>query len=138
MNTVNIKNISTHSALKIASSVMDLAKEHKVNLSTTILDKSGNIVAQVRDNNAVIITADISFKKAFTALNMNCSTADALSLSKENSEFSDLASIKNFLLLRGGVPIVVDGETIGSVGVSGADPMVDEKIALESIKKVIG
>ena len=40
----------------------------------------------------------------------------------------------NFYLASGGIPIVVDGQMIGAVGVSGVDGAQDENCAIKGLK----
>jgi len=44
----------------------------------------------------------------------------------------------NFYLASGGIPIVVDGQMIGAVGVSGVDGAQDENCAIEGLKAAFG
>ena len=47
-------------------------------------------------------------------------------------------NIFNFYLDSGGIPIVVDGQMIGAVGVSGVDGGQDENCAIEGLKAAFG
>ena len=42
-----------------------------------------------------------------------------------------------FVLMRGGVPIIIDGKCIGSVGVSGVKPDEDELVALAAANALV-
>jgi uncharacterized protein (UPF0303 family) len=44
----------------------------------------------------------------------------------------------NFYLDSGGIPIVVDGQMVGAVGVSGVDGGQDENCAIEGLKAAFG
>ena len=48
------------------------------------------------------------------------------------------SAIYNFFLEPGGVPVVIDGQMIGSVGVSGLDDGMDEACAVEGLKAAFG
>ena len=41
-----------------------------------------------------------------------------------------------FLAAQGGVPIIIDGDLIGAIGVSGVKSVEDEQIAMAAIKAV--
>jgi uncharacterized protein GlcG (DUF336 family) len=47
-------------------------------------------------------------------------------------------NIFNFYLASGGVPIVVDGQMIGALGVSGVEGGQDENCAIEGLKAAFG
>ena len=49
-----------------------------------------------------------------------------------------LLSAPSVVLMRGGVPIVVDGRVVGSIGVSGVAAEQDEQVARAGAKAVAG
>ena len=47
-----------------------------------------------------------------------------------------LLSVKNVVANEGGLPIIINGQHAGAIGVSGAKAIEDEQCALEAIKEI--
>ena len=70
------KNISLDIAQNLASEVLKEAKKEKVNISLVILDKGGNVVLSMKEDNAAVHTMKTAQKKAFTALSFGITTTE--------------------------------------------------------------
>lgn len=106
------------------------AEAHKNNATGVIavVDEGGNLMALERIDGTFAAGATISIGKARTAV-----------LFKKPTKFFEDVIGKgrtamvavDFTPLQGGVPIVVDGEVVGGIGVSGAsNPQQDEELAI--------
>ncbi|PAF53047.1 hypothetical protein BKH42_08125 [Helicobacter sp. 13S00482-2] len=130
--------LSTQVALKIAKNTFDKCKTEGYNISVSVLDKGGNQIAFLKDENAGPHTIEGSYKKAFTALSTKTpSSKFAQKLMKKEIPEGLINLSKDFVFVGGGLPIKVDNTVIGSVGVGGAPSGdIDEKCAMAGIQSV--
>lgn len=105
-----------------------------------IVDDGGHLIALERMNHARITGPEISFAKAFTAAGHKRSTH---LFNKEpngpalpgNEAFGIQHMLPGkFALFVGGFPIVVNGEVIGGVGVSGGNGKQDTAVGLAALQ----
>lgn len=139
MEVVSESNISTKAAIKIVKKAVKSCKQDGFNVSAAVVDASGVLVAQLRDNNAGPHTTSSAFRKAFTAASLGRATGELAELAVNVPTTAGLQHMNdNMLLLQGGLPIVVDGEVVGGVGVGGAPGgQFDEACALEAINSAV-
>ncbi|AJC94797.1 DUF336 domain-containing protein [Campylobacter volucris] len=119
---------------QMVEGILDLAKKEAkkngFNVSITIVDKSGQILAVLRDEKAGVHTLSASYKKAYTANSQKRETAVIFQGVKEGKIPEDIRYLDDkFSIMPGGVPIEVDGVIIGGIGVGGAHLEEDVKIA---------
>ena len=125
--TTTITTISLDEAQKVATEALKEAKAQKVDTTIVILNKVGNVIVMLRDDNAKPHTLDTAEKKAFTALTFEAPTSVVSGIIKDVPKLKEIDKIVS---LGGGVPLVVDGKTVGSIGVAGAPSAeMDEQIA---------
>ncbi|WP_199588683.1 GlcG/HbpS family heme-binding protein [Paraburkholderia caribensis] len=93
-----------------------------------VVDASGILVMQVRMDNALLPAGvELAPGKARTAAlfrRPSGAIEDAINTSRPAA-----LSARGFVLMRGGVPIIVDGHVVGAIGVSTDTPIHDEDIA---------
>lgn len=90
-------------------------------VSVAITDQAGLLKVQLKADGAGPHTLDSSFRKAYTANSLRDSTHKFAVMAANNPELQGLARMnEKILLLGGGFPIKINGETIGGVGVGGA------------------
>ena len=128
--TVDRKGMTLEAAKKvIAAAVVEARTKNAPGSSVAVVDEGGNLVAVERLDNTFAAGANISIGKARTAALFKLPTKffeDVI-----NKGRTAMATLPDFTPLQGGVPIVVDGQIIGAVGVSGAaSAQQDEEIAL--------
>ncbi len=122
------KNISLEAAKKIVAEAVKYAQS--VNApggSIAVVDAGGNLIYLEKLDGTFAAAAEVSIKKANTA-----ATFKAPSSKLENSINGgrDALITVGHTFLQGGVPILIDGQVIGAIGVSGsASAQQDEDIA---------
>ena len=117
---------------------LDAAKAEAVKngwiVSISVVDDGGHPLGFIRLTEAPPVTAQISYGKARTA-----------ALARRESKFYE-DTIKNgrtaFLsvdltTLEGGVPVMVDGQCVGAIGVSGVKSDQDAQIANAGVQAII-
>ncbi|WP_041368730.1 GlcG/HbpS family heme-binding protein [Methylocella silvestris] len=95
-----------------------------------VADASGDLVALLRADGAFKASVGIAQDKAYTAAVFGVST-DALSddLGANPSLHLGIALRPGVVLFAGGLPIVIDGQVIGGIGVSGGSEAEDRACA---------
>lgn len=90
-------------------------------VSATVVDRGGNIRAVLRQDGAGPHTIDSSRKKAYTSASMKESTEKLAKLIAKMPTVQGLQHMNDqILLLGGGLPINIDGQVVGGIGVGGA------------------
>lgn len=93
-----------------------------------VVDEGGNLVALERLDGTFAAGATVSIGKAKTAVLFKRPTKFFEEAIKNGR--TSLVALPDFTPLQGGVPIVVNGQVIGGIGVSGAmSPQQDEELA---------
>ena len=130
---VNIKRLSLESALRIAQAALKECRKAGVQVSITVLDRSGDEQVVLRDVLASNITLEISKKKAYTAIVFNQPSS---AMHKQFPDYS-IPKIDRILIEGGGMPINAGGKILGGVGVSGApSPKQDEACAKAGVEAI--
>jgi glc operon protein GlcG len=107
------------------------AKKNNWNVCIAILDDGGHLLHAIRMDGATPANARIAVEKARTAAETRRSSA----MWEERIKAGRLSMLRmpGVLPVQGGLPIVIDGECIGAVGVSGVQSHEDEQIAKAGI-----
>lgn len=113
----------------IAAAVAEAKSKNAPGGAVAVVDEGGNLVAVERLDNTFAAGANISIGKARTAALFQRPTKSFEEII--NKGRTAMATLPDFTPLQGGVPIVVDGQIIGAVGVSGAaSAQQDEDLAV--------
>jgi glc operon protein GlcG len=103
------------------------AKKQNVEVTICIVDDSGNLLFLEKADAASLNTIQFAQKKArHSAFYRSPSREGAEALKKGNL---DVLAFPDFFPNQGGLPIQVDGQTIGGIAASGAKSEIDEAIA---------
>src|SRR5579863_2643551 len=127
---LNLAAIKTMSAAAEAEAI-----KRNVALTICIVDESGNLLFLEKMDGAGLNTIQFAQKKArYAALYRRPSKAAADSLKSGNLE---VLAFPDGFPNQGGLPIKVDGKTIGSIACSGAASEVDEAISQTAIDALL-
>ena len=111
------------------------AQQDQLSVSVTVVDRSGQTLAVLRDHRAGVHTIRASYKKAYTANSQKRTTAIIAQGIKEGTIPVDVRYLdENMLMLDGGIPIYMDGIVVGGIGVGGAHGSEDVRIAEAGLK----
>src|ERR1700748_2296641 len=126
-NVVKKHNISSELAQKMVDEAVEKARELGVTENVAILDDGGNLKAFSRMDGALIPTIEIAQNKAYTAL-FGVPTQDFFDfIQRDPSLLAGIPSLARVAAWGGGLPIKLNGEVVGAIGVSGA-PMVQNDV----------
>ncbi len=99
-----------------------------------VVDRGGNLVALQRGDNVGPHNTVAAQRKAFTSLSTKSKSGELGEKARNDPASQNLNTVSELLLLGGGVPVKLDGETIGAVGVAGAGGSAnDEACAVQAI-----
>ena len=111
------------------------AQKRSVAVTICIVDESGNLLFLQKGDRAGLNTIQFAQKKArHAALYRQPSKAGADRLKAGNLE---VLAFPEAFPNQGGLPIKIDGETIGAIAASGAASEVDEAIAQAAIDALL-
>ncbi len=117
---VSVTQISSQFAFELAQEAVNQCSAEGYKVSATVVDLSGNVMAQLRADGAGIHTLDSSRKKAFTVISMKQPSGNLMKTIAEKPILQPLQYMdENLLFLAGGVPVELNKAMIGAVGVGG-------------------
>jgi uncharacterized protein GlcG (DUF336 family) len=117
--TIAHKDISVDAAVTIATTAMADCKAKGYRVSAVVVGRLGEIIVQLRGDNAGPHTMENAFKKAFTARTFRRSSGEMEERLKKNPQMGS-QFLTGFTTSRGGLPIKLGDEVIGGAAVSGA------------------
>lgn len=119
---------------KISAAAEAEAKKNNWNVAIAIVDAAGGLVLFQKGDGARPSNVDFAIAKARTAARYQRPTK-ALDSAVTSGRVQFLAT--DALPIEGGVPIVVNGQIIGAVGVSGATSAQDAQVAMAGIAALV-
>lgn len=124
------KSLTLEGARQIISAAKDYARKNNAPGGViAVVDDGGNLVALERLDGTFSAGANISIGKAKTAVMFKRPTKVFEDIIKNGR--TSMVALSDFTPLQGGVPIMIDGQIVGGVGVSGAaSAQQDEELAL--------
>src|SRR5256884_3688763 len=127
---VEKKSLNIDGAKKAIAAAVDYAKKNNAPGGViAIVDEGGNLMALERLDGSFAMGATISIGKARTAVLFKKPTRFFEELI--NKGRTAMTAVDGFTPLIGGIPIIVGGEVVGGIGVSGAaSANQDEELAL--------
>ena len=126
---------------ELARSLIELTAEKARELgrpmSIAVVDASGILKSFERMDGCPFLAVDIAINKAYTAVSFQMSTDAWFDFVKDDEPLRlSIVHTPRLTTFGGGYPIMVDGECVGGIGVSGghySEDMVCANAALESL-----
>jgi glc operon protein GlcG len=107
------------------------AKTRGVEVTICVVDDSGNLLFLQKADGASLNTIQFAQKKARHAAAYGAPSKDGADYVKKGN--ADGLAFPDFFPNQGGLPIKVDGKTLGGIAASGAKSEIDEAIAQAGI-----
>jgi uncharacterized protein GlcG (DUF336 family) len=128
--TIEKKTLSLDGAEKVIAAAKTEAKRLNAPGGViAVVDDGGNLMALERLDGTFAAGANISIGKARTAVQFKKPTKVFEDIIKNGR--TSMVALNDFTPLQGGVPVVIDGQIVGGVGVSGAASAAqDEELAI--------
>src|SRR5262245_54977173 len=132
---VTQRNLWLAMAKTIAEAALAECKSKGFSTAVAVVDRAGQIMVILRDEQATAQQAEMARRKAYTARMFRTTT---LEFQKRTSEgaYAAQRDVADILALGGGVPIRVGNEVIGGVGSSGSSQEQDDACAKAGVAKV--
>ncbi|KEA61984.1 Protein GlcG [Marinobacterium lacunae] len=103
-------------------------------MSIAICDAGGHLLQFCRMDGAFVGSADIAMRKANTSAMFNAPSGVLGELVRKKALTGFELSNDGLMLFGGGLPIRIDGELIGAIGVSGGSAEQDVDVATEALE----
>jgi glc operon protein GlcG len=131
------KGLTLEGARRVIAGALAEAKKRTTTGVIAVVDEGGNLIALDRIDNTFAAGATISAGKARTAVLFKRPTKVFEDLIKNGR--TPMIALDDFTPLMGGYPIVVDGQIVGGVGVSGAaSAQEDDELAMAGLAAIAG
>jgi len=132
---VTQKTLSLALAKTMADAALAECKAKGYNTSVVVVDRAGQPLVVLRDENATAQTTEMARRKAYTARMFRMSTLD-FQKRTEDPKYAAQRDVTDILALGGGVPINAGSETIGGIASSGSTQDQDDACAKAGVAKV--
>jgi glc operon protein GlcG len=134
--TLNKYEINADTARKIIDKCIEIANRENMPITIFILSPTGQFVAAHRMDGQVPINIDTALLKAQSVLETRDSTHLRANMIANNMPQQLKWHAIGVFTTSGGLPIVVDGQMIGTIGIGGGRK--DEEMAYEALTAVVG
>lgn len=125
-----VPGLSHHDAARIIDAVRSELEKQRKGAAVAVVDPHGELLAFLRTDGCRLSSITIAINKAYTAAREQIESGELGERSRrEGFPMTNFGELR-YVTWGGGAPIVVDGHTIGAVGVSGLPE--EEDIALAS------
>lgn len=122
-------NLSLEKARKIIRAGEKKAKEMNLSAVFAVVNLEGSLIIEERMDNAILVSVEVAYKKAYTAAALKLNTQDLTALVQPGAMFYGLQSDPKYIVFGGGMLLKVDGKIVGAIGVSGGSAQEDIEIA---------
>jgi len=141
MYVANSKRLTLAGARKMMETAIGMAEEAKVSIAVAIADGGGNMIMLERMDGGRFHTVHSSTTKAVCAASNKRPTtakgAQAQTLDTTHAIGLALAAgPERWTAMEGGYPVIVDGECIGGIGVSGGNWEFDDNVARAAVESI--
>lgn len=128
---LTIKRLSINDAEVLLAGARAKAIEMGVPTCIAVSDESGNLIAFARMDGAKIPSINIAIDKSFTAAGIRNGTDKLAEVSQPGQPVYGIASTLGgrMVTIAGGLPVLIDGDVVGSIGVSTGTPAQDLEVA---------
>ncbi len=125
------KTLTDEAVKNIMAAAEAEARANNWNVVIALVDEGGHLLSLQRLNNTQSASIDIAIGKARTAAAFRRPSQALEALIPNRPAFMSVS--EEYVLMEGGVPVVVDGVTLGAVGVSGVQASQDAQIAAAGV-----
>ncbi len=124
-------------ARQLASLVQEEARRVRVPVTFCAIDIHGNVILKQRMMGAILVSIEMSERKAYTSAALPMRTADMTPLAQPGHDLYTLASVAGgrHTMLGGGVPLYLDGKHVAGIGVSGGTTEQDIEIIESALRR---
>ena len=131
-------SISTEAAHQIIAAAEAKASEIGTPMVIAVVDDGGVLKAFSRMDGAALLSVQVAQDKAYTAVGFGMPTHGWHDFIKDDPPLADGAptGIDRLVIFGGGYPIEIDGQVVGSIGVSGGHYSQDQEVAEAGLQAI--
>ena len=132
---LTIKRLDISDARLLIAGARKKAEEIGVPMGIAVTDESGALIAYEKMDGAKVLSAPFAIDKSYTAAHTRKGTPVLNEANQPGNPTHGLASALGgrMLVLSGGLPIILDGDVIGGIGVSSGSPEQDLEVATAGV-----
>src|SRR5437016_3672941 len=124
--TINVTTLDQAGARTVLQAARESAQQRNAPSAIAVVDPAGDLLAFQRMDGVRPASADLAIEKARTAARLQRPTAEI----EDNINQGRTAFVTaGIAALRGGMPLRVNGEVVGAVGIAGLSKETDTDIA---------
>ncbi len=128
--------MSLDMAKTIAEAALSECKAKGFHTTVAVVDRAGQLMVLLRDEQAGPHTVEMARRKAYTARMFRITTMEFQKRTAGDQPIAGQRNLTDVLALSGGAPIKVGEDTIGAVGSAGSNLEQDDACAKAGIAKV--
>lgn len=131
MNTISRRVITAEGARRVLAAAVAHAESQDLAMCVAVADAAGNLVTYLRMDGAPLLSARLAQDKAYTVAAFNgMPTHEWWAAIKDDPALrAGITKTDRLVVFGGGVPLVVEGEVVGAIGVSGGTVDEDRNVA---------
>ena len=129
------RTLSLEMAKTIAEGTIAECKAKGYHTAAAVVDRAGQIMVILRDEQATAQTAEMSRRKAYTARMFRTTTLEFQKRTMDPA-YAPQREVTDILALGGGVPIRIGDDVIGAAASSGSTQEQDDACAKAGVAKV--
>lgn len=143
MYVANAKRLTLAGAEKMVDTAIAGAQKEGLAISVVVADSGGNVMLAKRMDGGRFHTIHSSTTKAVTAASNKRPTASKGAVAQDLDTTHAIglalaAGTDRWTAMEGGMPVIVDGECIGGIGVSGGNWSHDSALAQAAVESIGG
>jgi len=136
---LTIKRLDINDAHVLIAGARAHATEIGVPMCIAITDEGGNLIAFERMDGGKVTSTTIAIDKSYTAAAAKKATHEYGAISQPEGPTHGINSAigGRLMVVGGGLPVIVDGEVVGGIGISSGTPAQDQASAQAGIDKLM-
>lgn len=132
-------SLGWEAALRAAQAAAAHALELGIRINVAVVDHAGLTLAFIRMNGSFLHSADIATDKAYTAAGFGFPTSQWMRVLGDNQGMRlGFPQRERLVVFGGGLPVLIDGDCVGGIGVSGGSEEQDEACAEAGLRALMG
>ena len=132
------RSLTLEAALNLAQIGQECAREAGFAMNVVVVDAGGLELALLRNPKAPDASLEFAKRKAYTAASYGWPTAQWSEIVAQRPVvMQGLSQNEKICLIAGGIPVTLDGETLGAIGVAGAKAPEDHQVAQAAIDRFL-
>jgi uncharacterized protein GlcG (DUF336 family) len=141
MYVADAKRLTLAGARKMADTAVSLAQAEDISITVAVADAGGNLVLLQRMDGGRFHTVHSATTKAVCAAsNRRLTTAKGAQAQPLDTTHAIglalAAGPERWTAMEGGAPVIVEGECVGGIGISGGNFEFDERVARAAVESI--